>query len=249
MAARATAAVRLERRTFGRDRLIVTPPPETDAGLRRDGVPAKAPTGVGVSAWLLTEIVAGTALQHWTDAFGRDPAGVIELARGDDFGTPMLHGFARAAIAQRDARWAAALVDAAESARPGRSGGLPPELTWDLHLVLPPAELARFAARALGDDPARAHRLLAVHPGEWPDDLAVAVIDVITRRARTDQHAWQLAELCRAAAPAMPPRHATTITRLAAHFDHQALDPARVRPVAELAAMLTFRHEMHLELM
>jgi hypothetical protein len=252
MAARAVQAVRLERRTFGRDRLIVTPPREVDAGLRRDGVPATPPPGVGAGAFLLTEIVAGTPLATWTDGFGRGPADVIDLARDDDFRAPLLHGWARAAIAQRDAGWAAALVDAAERVRPGRSGttgGLPPELSWDLHLVLPPAELAGFAARALGDDPARAHRLLSVHPGEWPDDLAVAVIDVIARRARTDQHAWQLAELCRAAALAMPARHATAIGRLALHFDNQALDPARVRPVAELAVMLTFRHEMHQELM
>jgi hypothetical protein len=47
----------------------------------------------------------------------------------------------------------------------------------------------------------------------------------------------------------MPPRHAAEVGRLALKFDKQALDPARVRPVAELALMLTFRHEMHQELM
>jgi hypothetical protein len=249
MAARATAAVRLERRTFGRDRLVVSPPQQVDPALRRDGVAARPPAHAGVGAWLLTEIVAGTPLDTWTAAFGRRPAAVLELAAGDDWSTPLRHGWARAAIAQRDAAWAGALVAAAERARPGKSGGLPPELAWDLHLVLPPAELARFAVEALRRDPARAHRLLSVHQGEWPDDLADAVVETIAHRARTDQHAWQLAELCRSAALAMPPRYAATIGHLALQFDHQALEPARVRPVAELAVMLTFRHEMHQELM
>ena len=53
-----------------------------------------------------------------------------------------------------------------------------------------------------------------------------------------------LAELCRAAAPAMPPRHAPLLTRLAAELDRDRADPARVRAITELARTLTFRHEM-----
>jgi hypothetical protein len=128
-------------------------------------------------------------------------------------------------------------------------------LAWDLHLVLPPAELARFAAEALRTDPARAHRLLAVSPDPWPDELSIAVVESVARRARSDQHAWQLAELCRFAATAMPARYAETVARLADNLRAEAdtlraeaVDHARVRPVAELAATLTFRHEMIQEL-
>ena len=92
-----------------------------------------------------------------------------------------------------------------------------------------------------------AHRLLAVHQGDWPDDLAVAVIETIARRARTDRHSWQLSELCRSAAPAMPPRFAPHVAQLAEHLGQEPADTSRVRPVAELARALTFRHEMHLE--
>jgi hypothetical protein len=248
MAARAVACVRLEHRTFGRDRLVVVPPREVDTALRRDGVPATPPANVGAGAWLLEEIVAATPLDTWTTAFGRAPAAVIELAGSDDWATPLMHGWARAATAQRDTAWAGVLVAAAEHARPGTRGALPQELAWDLHLILPPAELARFAAEALRGDPARAHRLLAVHPGEWPEELAVAVIENIARRARSDKHAWQLAELCRASAVAMPHRHAGSIAQLAARLDHEEVDPTRIRPVADLAATLGFRHDMHQEL-
>jgi hypothetical protein len=244
MAARAQTAMRLERRTFGRDRLIVSPPEELTPELRRDGVAAQPARGTGVQAWLLEEVIAGTPLRTWTEAFERSPAAVVDLARGNDWETPLLHGWAKAAIVQADSAWAAALVknDSRESA-----AGLREAVRWDLHLLLPPAELARIAADFLRREDHLAHRLLAVHPGAWPDELAVAVVETIAHRARTDKHSWQLAELCRAAALAMPPAYAPHIAGLAEQLDQQPADPSRIRPVAELARILTFRHEMLME--
>jgi hypothetical protein len=244
MADRARAAVRLERRTLGRNRIVVDPPEDLDEALRRDGVAATPARGMGIGAWLLEEVVAGAPLGTWIPDFGRDPDAVIDLARGHDWETPLLHGWAKAAIAQRDPAWATALV---RNDGRGSGAGLREAVRWDLHLVLPPAELARIAADFLRREDHLAHRLLAVHPGEWPDELALAVVETIARRARTDRHSWQLAELCRAAAPAMPPRYADPVGRLAAQLDQEPTDPSRVRPVAELARTLTFRHEMHLE--
>jgi hypothetical protein len=245
MAARAEAAVRLDRRTFGRDRLIVEPPEELDATLRRDGVGATPARGVGIGAWLLEEIVAGTPLGAWTTWFGRHPGAILDLARGHDWETPLLHGWAKAAIAQRSAVWASALV--ANDAH-NRAAGLREAVRWDLHLLLPPAELAAIAADFLRREDHLANRLLAIHPGDWPDELAIAVIETIARRARTDRHSWQLSELCRSAAMAMPPRFAPHIAHLAAELDQEPADMSRVRPVAELARTLAFRHEMLQEL-
>jgi hypothetical protein len=249
MTERALAAVRLDRRTLGRDRLIVEPPGDLDAELRRDGVAATPGRGIGIGAWLLEEIVAGTPLAVWTPAYGRTPEAVIDLARGHDWESPLLHGWAKAAIAQNHPGWADALVS--NDAR-STAAGLREAVRWDLHLVLPPAELARIAADFLRREDHLANRLLAVHSssnpgGDWPDELAVAVIETIARRARTDRHSWQLSELCRSAALAMPPRYATAVAQLAAQLDQEPADLSRVRPVAELARTLTFRHEMHLE--
>jgi hypothetical protein len=240
---RALAAVRLDRRTFGRDRLIVEPPEELDADLRRDGVTTTPGRGIGIGAWLLEEIVAGAPLAVWTPGFGPAPEAVIDLARGHDWESPLLHGWAKAAIAQEHPGWAAALI---RSDAGGTTAGLREAVRWDLHLVLPPAELARIAADFLRREDHLANRLLAVHPGDWPDELAVTVIETITRRARTDRHSWQLSELCRSAALSMPPRYAGAVAELAAQLD-QLDDGSRARPVAELARILTFRHEMHLE--
>lgn len=231
MAERARALVRP-----GADRLLVTPPEELDAALRRDGVAATPARGIGVSAWLLEEVVAGAPLDTWSD-----PTTMLRLVRGNDWETPLLHGWAKAAVVQQDTAWASALLRDASAA-------LRESVRWDLHLVLPPDELGRLAADALRRDDPLANRLLALHPGHWPEELSVAVLETIAHRARTDRHTWQLGELCRAAGLSMPPGYADLVARLALQLDQEPADSSRVRPVADLARTLTFRHEMFDEL-
>ena len=236
MTQRARAAVRVEHQAAGPDRLVVSPPAELDAALRRDGVAATPARGLGVSAWLLEEIVAGTPLEAWDGC-----ATMLRLARGTDWETALLHGWAKAAVAQHAADWAIALLTEASAA-------LRESVRWDLHLVLPPGELGRLAADALRREDGMAHRLLAIHPGQWPDELAVAVLETIAHRARTDRHTWQLGELCRAAALAMPPAYADLVGRLALQLDQEPADSSRARPVADLSRTLAFRQEMFAEL-
>ncbi|MFC7279457.1 SWIM zinc finger family protein [Paractinoplanes rhizophilus] len=231
MAARAAEAVRLD----PGGRLVVTPPEELDAGLRRDGVAATPARGLGVSAWLLEEVLAGAPLDAWPA-----PETMLRLARGSDWESALLQGWAKAAIAQNDPAWATVLLREA-------AGALRESIRWDLHLVLPAEELGRLAADALRREDPMAHRLLSILPGRWPDELSATVLETIAHRARTDRHSWQLGELCRAAAPAMPPAYAEPVGRLAAQLDQEPADQSRVRPVAELARTLTFRHEMFQE--
>jgi hypothetical protein len=232
MAERARAAVRFEHP----GRLVVTPPTELNAELRRDGVAATPARGLGVSAWLLEEVLAGTPLATWAD-----PATMLRLARHNDWETALLHGWAKAAVAQDDAAWATVLLTEASAA-------LRESVRWDLHLVLPPDELGRLAADALRREDPMAHRLLAIHPGRWPEELSVAVLETIAHRARNDRHTWQLGELCRAAALAMPPAYADLVARLALQLDQEPAASTRARPVADLARALAFRQDMFAEL-
>ena len=232
MAARARAAVRVERRLARPDRLVVAPPTELDEALRRDGVSATPARGLGIGAWLLEEVVAGAPLETWDG-----PAAMLRLARGGDWETALLHGWAKAAVAQHDTGWAQALLSAAAAA-------LRESVRWDLHLVLPSAELDRLAVDALRREDGIAHRLLSVHTGQWSEALSVAVLETIAHRARTDRHTWQLGELCRAAALALPPEYADLVGRLAVRLDQDPADQSRVRPVADLARTLTFRKDM-----
>ncbi|GLI02877.1 SWIM zinc finger family protein [Phytohabitans aurantiacus] len=238
MAERALACVRLERRPLGRDRLVVTPPAEFDAGMRRDGVQPRAPQGVGPQAWLLEEVVARTPLDTWTTAFGMPPADVLALPANDDWSLTVHKGMARAAAAQHDPAWAVLLADTVSD----------DVLAAQLYEALPPPELARHAARALRSDPIRAHRLISLHTGAWPDELAAAVLEAVGTLAEGQRHAWHIGELCRSAAPLMPVHFAEPAAALAErlHADHP--DGRQAMLVAQLAAALHFRQEMYEEL-
>ncbi|GAA4679200.1 hypothetical protein GCM10023263_13020 [Phytohabitans rumicis] len=233
MAGRALACVRLEG-----DRLVVTPPVERDESMRRDGVQPRPPQGVGPQAWLLEEILARTPLDTWPAAFDRPADRVLALPVADDWGVTIHRGLARAAATERDPVWATLLADQITDE----------VLAAQLYDALPPAELARYAARSLRRDPIRAHRLIAMQSGAWPDELAEAVLDAVKALAGGQRHAWHIGELCRSAAPSMPVHFAGRAADLAEklHADHP--DSRQPMVVAQLAAALNFRREMYEEL-
>jgi len=118
MAERALRCVRLEHSERG-PHLVITPPAGCDASMRRDGItpgPAAGPALGPERARLLREVVTRTPLRTWTDAFGLTAAQVVALRSGT--WTPVLFtGWARAAIAQRDHEWTAALIGHALAGR------------------------------------------------------------------------------------------------------------------------------------
>jgi hypothetical protein len=106
---------------LGGDGLLVSPPGDCDAAMRRDGItPAvddTAPHQVS-QRLLLLEVIARTPLRTWTDKFGLRPAEILGLSMGS--WTPVLFiGWSRAAISQRDQPWMTALTSSA------LTGGLP----------------------------------------------------------------------------------------------------------------------------
>jgi uncharacterized protein DUF5691 len=118
------ARPRLHRqRGMGGDGLLVSPPPECDRAMRRDGITPPGPEGppLAAQATLLLDLLARTPLATWTDRFGLAPAEIVGLDAGD--WAPVLYtGWARAAITQsrydRGAgEWMAALIE-----RPLRHG-------------------------------------------------------------------------------------------------------------------------------
>jgi hypothetical protein len=120
MAGRARECLHLQLGTGG-DGLLVSPPGDCDAAMRRDGItPAaddKAPHQVNPRL-LVLEVIARTPLRTWTDKFGLRPAEILGLSLG--FWTPVLFvGWSRAAISQRDQEWMTAMASSA------LTGGLP----------------------------------------------------------------------------------------------------------------------------
>ena len=120
MAERALSYVRIEPGACG-PRLAITPPAERDDSMRRDGIrrtPAAAGSPLPDRSRLLLEVVARTPLRTWTGAFGLAAAQVVAMPAGD--WAPLLFtGWARAAIAQRDRDWTAALIPMPSPASPG----------------------------------------------------------------------------------------------------------------------------------
>jgi hypothetical protein len=141
MAERALRYVRMEHDDRG-SRLVITPPAESDASMRRDGIapgPAAGRLRLPQRTFLLLEVVTRTPLRAWTDGFGLTAAQVVAVRSGE-WAPVLFTGWARAAIARRDHEWMAALMTRALAVGPS---GAPQELE-----AL--RQLARRADPALG---------------------------------------------------------------------------------------------------
>ncbi|MFT2019784.1 DUF5691 domain-containing protein [Streptomyces sp. 796.1] len=112
MAVRSLACVTLrESADGGRVEVVVEPPGECDSEMQRDGVVAKPPSGRGERSWWLGQLVEATPLDAWLRQFaGRTPADVLALPVADDWQAELHAAWGRAAVRQRNADWARALL-------------------------------------------------------------------------------------------------------------------------------------------
>ena len=238
----------------------VDPPRSHEEDMARDGVPfhpsgSFAPRGggpVGTRAAWLREILARTPLSTWTELFGLPPMEVvclpIAVAAGGSSskeepeadGRDVHIGWARAALGQRDADWARALL----------KGGVmvdEPEALADLLSVLPEEERDPAAAGLIRWVEGRPEllRVLERVPGPWTGTLASAVVAILgasaERPTRRDEHL--IVQLCRLADQRLDPGVAPRLEVLAA--EQGAAAP---RAVDDLIATLRFRDEMLKEL-
>lgn len=143
-----------------------------------------------------------------------------------DWHQPVITGWARAAITQRDPTWARALLG--EGILAGR-----------LLAVLPPDERAAHAAGIVTNAPLGAELvdLLTEIAGPWSDELAAAALTRIVQAGR--QYTGLGERLCAVAALRLPPELHERAEDLAEHPW-----PALRR----LATALRFRHDMLKEL-
>ncbi|MEV4621991.1 DUF5691 domain-containing protein [Asanoa sp. NPDC049573] len=238
MAERTAASVH-----FADGALTVMAPASIDGSMLRDDVDPSPPRGVGLGAWLLEEIVSATPLPFWASLTGSDPAGVLALPVADGWQPVLLRGLARATAAQRDPAWAAALLDLVDTGSAGvGDDGLGERLTWPLLEVLPGAERGRRVAAALRRDTAAGIRLLHFCADDWSEELAAAALRAMAALAL--DNAWQLSELCRLAMPAMPTSFVGRVEALVRSLDGLPEGRRSARYLAQLAAVLGFRHDM-----
>ena len=163
-----------------RTRIDVTPPPEADAALLRDGIDPRPPQGLGERAWWLAQIVGVVPPSTWTSRWSLDPAAILKATGGNEWSDPLVAGWLTATERYHDASWATAFWEHADAARIDPRWASPaPERVFTMVVAAEQvdAELRRIVdaeQNALrGDSSALVALLQWQH--EWSDPLARAV--------------------------------------------------------------------------
>ncbi|OEU91515.1 hypothetical protein DB35_15765, partial [Streptomyces abyssalis] len=231
-------------------RIAVEAPHECDAGMQRDGVVPRPPAGRGERAWWLGQLVEAAPLSAWSGQFGgRSPQEIVGLPVADDWKQDLHAAWCRAAVRQRDAEWARALI--------GQPTSLPPEGAGDaarLVAVLPAGERAAWAAgfieaHGLSD----AFRVLGMCEVPWDEPLGRAVVDALEIARDAGSYPWSFSGVLGLAERCLPPCDAARLEPLAAVPDEpEGGSPGAGAYWAEsfqrLVATLRLRATMHAEL-
>lgn len=182
-------------------RIRVRPPTSCDRSMRRDGITARPPGGVGERAWWLEETLARTPLATWAGP----PGELLRRPVSDDWQAVLHRGFARAAATQRDPQWAAELAvlltaRVAAGRRPDDRllleavyDVLPSELLAARALVLLRYGLVRAAAVGV-------EHLLELCPRPWPPEVAQAFVDALAEAVASRDAGWRVTGVCEVAA-------------------------------------------------
>ncbi|WP_437017003.1 DUF5691 domain-containing protein [Streptomyces sp. enrichment culture] len=203
MAARAAACVALDR-TRGAPAITVEAPHECDAGMERDGVLPTPPAGRGERSWWFGQLVEAAPLGTWPARLGgRTPREIVALPVADDWRDDLHAAWCRAAVRQRDAEWARALLGAPTAPEAGGPGAVSLAERARLLGTLAPGERAEWVAGFIATHGlSEAFQLLGVCAVPWAPPLGRAVIDALDIARDAGSYPWSfsgvmgLAERC-----------------------------------------------------
>ncbi|GGO83424.1 DUF5691 domain-containing protein [Wenjunlia tyrosinilytica] len=233
MAARARACVALEP-VGGGHRIVVEAPYECDAEMQRDGIAPKPPTGRGERAWWLGQLVEASPLSLWTERFSRSPEEIVALAVTDDWRGDLHAAWSRAAVRQRDALWARALLGAPPRGHDPQGKGPATEAASGvgafvvgpvgtagdpakLLSVLPHGERALWVARFIGAHGlSEAFQLLGVCAVPWSEPLGRAVVDALDIAREAGNYPWSFSGVMGLAERCLDPAQADRVDALTA---------------------------------
>ncbi|MFF9275196.1 DUF5691 domain-containing protein [Streptomyces griseosporeus] len=203
MAVRAGSCVAVDH-TFGTPTLVVEAPHECDAGMERDGVVAKAPAGRGERSWWLGQLVEAAPLGAWPARLGgRTPQQIVALPVADDWQGELHAAWCRAAVRQRDAAWARALLGPPSAPEAGGPGAVSLAERAKLLATLGAGERAEWVAGFIAAHGlSEAFQLLGVCAVPWAAPLGRAVVDALNIARDAGSYPWSfsgvmgLAERC-----------------------------------------------------
>ncbi|MDQ1068172.1 DUF5691 domain-containing protein [Streptomyces canus] len=203
MAVRAGACVAVDH-TQDRPVIVVEAPHECDSGMERDGVVAKAPSGRGERSWWFGQLVEAAPLGVWPGRLGgRTPEEIVALPVADDWRNELHAAWCRAAVRQRDAGWARALLGRPAAPEAGGPGAVSLAERARLLSTLGSAERAEWVAAFIATHGlSEAFQLLGVCEVPWAAPLGRAVVDALNIARDAGSYPWSfsgvmgLAERC-----------------------------------------------------
>ncbi|MEV7285340.1 DUF5691 domain-containing protein [Streptomyces sp. NPDC093252] len=203
MAVRAGSCVALDP-LRGTPVIVVEAPHECDAGMERDGVAPKAPSGRGERSWWFGQLVEAAPLTAWSARLGgRTPERIVALPVADDWRNDLHAAWCRAAVRQGNADWARALLGTASAPESGGPGAVSLAERARLLGTLEAGERAAWVAGFIAAHGlSEAFQLLGVCAVPWSGPLGGAVVDALNIARDAGSYPWSfsgvmgLAERC-----------------------------------------------------
>ncbi|WP_030423159.1 DUF5691 domain-containing protein [Streptomyces sp. NRRL F-5065] len=222
MGRRALACVSLD---LVRDPATITveAPHVCDAGMARDGVVARAPAGRGARSWWLGQVVEAAPLALWSARLGgRTPAEIVALPVTDDWRDDLHAAWCRAAVRQRDAAWAAALLGAPTAPGAGGPGAVSlAERSRLLGTMGAPERAAWVAGFIAAHGLSEAFQLLAVCAVPWAPVLGRSVVDALDIARDAGSYPWSFSGVMGLAERCLDPEEAVRLDALLALPDER----------------------------
>ncbi|MEU3658463.1 DUF5691 domain-containing protein [Streptomyces sp. NPDC032940] len=217
MAARALTCVSLDRAT-DRPAITVEAPHECDAGMERDGVVAKPPAGRGERSWWFGQLVEAAPLGTWPARLGgRTPEEIVALPVTDDWQGELHAAWCRAAVRQRNAAWARALLGAPTAPEAGGPGAVSLAERAKLLGTLGAGERAEWVAGFIATHGlSEAFQLLGMCGVPWAPPLGRAVVDALNIARDAGSYPWSFSGVMGLAERCLDPSEASRLDGLLA---------------------------------
>ncbi|MER7761715.1 DUF5691 domain-containing protein [Streptomyces sp. NPDC097619] len=196
----------------------VEAPRACDADMQRDGVVKRPPAGRGERSWWLGQVVEAAPLSCWSERFGGlTPAEIVARPVAEGWAEDLHAAWCRAAVRQRDAAWAEALLGA-PSAPPAAGPGTA-SLAERARLLetLPEDRRAAWVAGFVSAHGlSEAFQLLGVCMVPWSEPLGRAVVDALDLARDAGGYPWSFSGVMGLAERCLDPREADRLAALAA---------------------------------
>ncbi|MER5767910.1 DUF5691 domain-containing protein [Streptomyces sp. NPDC001985] len=254
MAARAVSCVGLDR-SGGGAAIAVEAPSACDAEMQRDGVVPAPPTGRGRRSWWLGQLVEAAPLATWTERLGgRGAREIVALPVADGWREELHAAWCRAAVRQRDAEWARALLGAPGSSP--ETGPGPSSLAERAKLLatVEPGERADWVAGFIAAHGlSEAFQLLGVCAVPWSEPLGRSVVDALDIARDAGSYPWSFSGVMGLAERCLAPGEADRLVLLTALPDEtESSSPGAGGYWSEafqrLVSTLRLREALHREL-